>query len=203
MKFSAVRSAVRMLPAEPAIRATATPASTFVPSGTSVSKRSDGSCSRNVSRATSTPATTPASFTMIEARAPTCDWSVFSVVMSPLPTSSDSAHFTNGNATASSMIGLAPGSEPALPALRLARAAALLTRLRRRAHADLGGGGERRAHFVDAVAETRRALELELARRFEHLALEPREQCIRTFVTHCGEQRLQLVLAAARDRVGD
>src|SRR5262245_40407790 len=196
MKLSAVRSPVSTGPAEPVRRTTATPGTTAVPSGTSTSKRSAGSSSRNTSRATSEPAMTPGSLATIEARAPTVGPSVLSVVTSPLPTSSDSAHFTSGSATASSM-----SAAPSEPVAAARRASGTPPASGRRAPArprhgavvasadpERAGGRERRAHLVDAVAQAGGALEVERARGLEHLGLEPPEQRVRALVAHRAQQ---------------
>jgi hypothetical protein len=96
MKFSAVRSAVMMLPAEPVMVAIAVPDGTFAPSFTSVRNLSSGSTSRNVIAAISTPETTPGALASSVARAPTLAGTELSVVTSPVPTSSDNANLTSG-----------------------------------------------------------------------------------------------------------
>ena len=95
-KFSAVRSAVMMLAAEPVTVASAAPAGTSWPSRATGLNLSEASTSRNVSPAMSMPEMMPGALATMAARAPTFEGTALSVVTSPVPTSSDSANFTSG-----------------------------------------------------------------------------------------------------------
>src|SRR5262245_13382359 len=197
-KFSAVRSAVMRLAAEPETVASAAPAGTSCPSLTVDLNFTFGSTSRNVMPAMLMPDTTPGCFATIAARAPTFDGTAFSVVTSPVPTSSESANFTSGRKL-SCMPGLTVPAEATLHVARLAAGfdgAAARTRLDRLTAAR---HRERRADVVDAVPQGSRALELERARGLEHLALELREQPLGVVAQ---QHRLLLARAlAATDRV--
>jgi hypothetical protein len=76
--------------------ARAAPAGTSCPSLTVDLNLTLLSTSRNVMPAMSMPETTPGAFATIAARAPTFAGTAFSVVTSPVPTSSESANFTSG-----------------------------------------------------------------------------------------------------------
>src|SRR5439155_7244096 len=103
-KFNAVRSALRIPPTPPVTCATAAPGSTSSPSSASARNVTPGSASRNVSRATSSPEITPCAWATNAPRALTPGPTALSVVMSPVPTSSESAYLTRLSATASSMV---------------------------------------------------------------------------------------------------
>src|SRR6516162_1306496 len=132
--------------------------------------------------AMSMPETTPGCFATMAARAPMFAGTAFSVVTSPVPTSSESANFTSGRKL-SCILGLTILPEPAFHVARLAAGLDGATAWRRThlLHAGVAAGarhGERRAHVVDAVAQARRALELQRAGRLEHLALELGQQAL-------------------------